>query len=542
MLATIHQLEKYFGDRLLFTIDHLEIQPQSRIGLVGLNGSGKSTLLKMIYGTISPDSGTITASVSSTMIEQEGKAQGKISGKWQKKLNLSHKTVKSGGQMMRQAIGIALSQEAPLLLADEPTTNLDLSGILLLEQALKDYDGAVVLVSHDRALLDAVCTEIWAIEEKTIRQFPGNYSAYLAQKERERQFALDEYEAYQTERSHLLKAAQKAAQDARKMENGKKHLNHLNSAAIRGMKPFYNAKAKRMDKRSQAINKRIEQLEVKEKPKNLPQITFALGDCSPIISKNALTVHHLQWAYGEQQIIKDASFTLPTGKCTIMMGDNGAGKSTIIKAIIANDAAITMANGLKIGYFAQSHEQLDYEKTVLENVRARSILPEHHVRAILANLYLNQRDIFKPVAQLSGGERAKTAFAQLLASQCNLLILDEPTNHIDSYTSEALETLLQKWQGTLLVVTHDRKLADKIAQQLLIVENKTVKTFAGNWSDYQAAQQKPDQQAENELLESAVIEMRMAEITGKMSQPNCDMAQLEAQWQALLAQKRALKA
>lgn len=539
MLLNATQISKSIGTRLLFSGDHLEVHEGDRIGLVGVNGAGKSTLLSILADETTADSGLIERFSASAIIHQNGTSEeGMISAKWRKRLNLKNEINKSGGQQTRLAIAAALSQETPLLLADEPTTNLDLEGILLLEEILQTYNGAVVLISHDRRLLDSVCTTIWAIENGNIRCFNGNYSAYLAQKTLEWRHACDEYRHYTTEKQRLTTAIRQTKQHAQKIARPK----HLSASEIRlpGMKGVYGSKARAVDKRANALEKRLEQLAVKEKPQNPPQITFILGNQSPIVSKNALSIEGLSVAYHNNIIINNASFVIPASQCTVIMGNNGAGKSTLIKVLLTEQDAVKKANGLKIGYFDQNHEQLDKTQTALANIRAKSTMPEHQIRTVMANLYLKEADIFKTVDQLSGGERAKVAFAQLLCGDYNCLILDEPTNHLDSYTTEALEILLQKWRGTLLIVTHDRQLCDKIAQQLLMVKNGIVTAFHGNWSQYESTLQPIPAEESAQQLDLLTIDMHMAQLCSQMNEPNSDMAALDKAWQELLALKRQL--
>ncbi len=531
------------GGRQLFTIETLEIQAHDRIGLVGINGCGKSTLLHGLYGDVPFESGQVLRRAPIAMITQDAAAKGVPSAQWAKRLGVKE-AAHSGGERTRQAIAAALSQNAPLLLADEPTTNLDISATLLVEQLFVRYDGALVLVSHDRRLLDTVCTTIWALENETLRVYPGNYSAYLAQAERERQTARSEYQAYQAEAKRLTEAARQIQIQARKMTNTSRLVaKGHNTAEIRAARPFYEAAASRKAKQAKAVFRRMEQLEVKEKPKALPEIMMTLGAAHPITTRKALSVKNLTVAYGEKTVLQDVSFTLPTGSRTAIMGPNGAGKSTLLKTLLSPHPAVSAANGLKIGYFAQHHEQLDDQRTVLENARAHSTLPEHTVRTILARLGLAASELAKTIPQLSGGQQAKVAFAQLLASDCNLLILDEPTNHLDSFATEGLEKLLLNWSGTLLVVTHDRQLADKICNRLLLVQNGGVTTFNGNWSAYIAAQSQPNGQ--QTALAESVLAMRMAEIAGKMAldrqKGRTADPELEEAWQKLLADQRALR-
>ena len=522
-------------------IAHLEIHDGDRIGLVGPNGIGKSTLLHGLLGDVPFDEGQVLRRASIAMITQEADVCGSISPYWAKRLRLGE-TTESGGERMRQAIAAAMSQEAALLLADEPTTNLDVDGIELVEQLLRDYPGAVVVVSHDRRLLDNVCTTIWALEKGgALRVFPGNYSAYVARLNAERKEALLAYQQYQAEKARLTEAARRVRQEAQRMTNTSRLLaKGYNSREISRGKPFFEASAGRKVKRAKAIERRIAQLAVKERPQALPEVHMSLGAAAPITARKALTVKELTVRYGQRVILSDVSFNLPTGSRTAVMGPNGCGKSTLVKALMSDNPAVEKARGLKIGYFAQNHEQLDAGKTVLANARAHSQLSEREVRTILARLRLFAHDLTKTPAELSGGQRAKLALAQLLAGDYNLLILDEPTNHLDGFAAGELEKLLQAWNGTLLVVTHDRQLADQVASRLLIIADGQVTAFAGSWSDYRRAQESPQRQSEEVRLDQLAFDLRKAELAGKIAlarQKNHDASELEEAWQKLMLAK-----
>ena len=335
----------------------------------------------------------------------------------------------------------------------------------------------MVLVSHDRALLDAFCTVIWALEDGALRAFPGSYGEWVAQRDRERAFQQFEYDQYRAEKRRLEAEGRALREQARGMRKAPKRMGNSEARLHKGVTTVPQGQVAH---RAAAILRRAERLEAKERPSDLPQVRMALGAASPIVSRTAVRVEGLSVRYGDRVVLDDVSLALPTGSRTVLLGPNGAGKTTLVERIVKGDPAVRPANGLRLGYFSQTHDVLDPAKTVLENARWDSSLPESEVRTILANLMITGDEVFKPVSVLSGGERAKAAFARLLASDCNLLILDEPTNHIDLYTAEALEALLCQWQGTLLVVTHDRRLAEKVATRTLLLADGKVTTPPGD--------------------------------------------------------------
>jgi ATPase subunit of ABC transporter with duplicated ATPase domains len=237
--------------------------------------------------------------------------------------------------------------------------------------------------------------------------------------------------------------------------------------------------------RSRAIFHRAEMLERRERPSDAPEIKMALGASSRAASEAVIRASGLSVAFGERVLFDDAEFEVKTSRRTVLLGPNGSGKSTLLGMIERRDPAIKIAPGARLGYFSQNHGSVDMSRNALENARRFSDRPEHEVRTILARLEIKGDAVFKKCAVLSGGERAKVALASLFASSLNTLIMDEPTNHIDLYTTEALEELLGAWEGTLLLATHDRRLAERAGERLMIIEGGKIKTFEGTLFEYE---------------------------------------------------------
>lgn len=464
MLLKAGKIVKEYGIQDVLDIEKLEIWEGDRIGLVGPNGAGKSTLLHILYGDLEADEGVVERRCEIAMIPQTGEALGEAAGEMVSHFGLRDNAVKSGGEKTRLAIAAAFSKHAPLLFADEPTTNLDVNGIETLERMLAGYQGAMVLISHDRQLLDNVCNTIWELEDGKVREFPGNYSAWYEERKREREFARDEYEKYRSEKRRLERTISRVKEEARGMRKPPKRMGSSEWILYKGTASIQQG---HVESRGRALESRLEHLEKKERPKELPAITMSLGAVSPIKAKTAARVKELTVEYDGRKVLDRVTLEIPAGKRTFLVGPNGSGKTTLIKHLVEGGGKSFLTEGAKIGYFSQEHETLDWEKTVLENVRRYSSMPESVDRAVLANLYMKERDIYKKISVLSGGERVKTALAQILVSECNVLILDEPTNHMDIYTMEALEELLRKWKGTMLVISHDRKLVENLADHVV---------------------------------------------------------------------------
>lgn len=471
MLLKANKLKKEYGVQEVLDIEHLEIWDGDRIGIVGVNGSGKSTLLHILYGDLDADEGQVERKCEIAMISQDGESQGEATDFYQSQMGIRKKQINSGGEKTRLAIAAAYSKQAPLLLADEPTTNLDEEGLETLEALLMGYPGAVVLISHDRKLLDQVCTTIWALEKGKIRIYPGNYTDWYEQRQREYRFTEFEYEQYQKEKKRLKQLVSQTSQKAKGMTKAPKRMGNSEARLHIGS---IKEKRKKIDDRVKIFENRMDNLEVKERPEELPEIKMDLGASKPVKSKFAVKMKDITIQYGDHTVLQNLNFEIPAGKRCFLKGVNGSGKTSLIRYLMDDNPGVTYASDLKIGYVSQNHNTLDFNKTVLENVRYHSIFTEGIDRAVLANLNLSKQDINKKVSVLSGGERVKTALAQVLVSECNMLILDEPTNHMDIYAMEALEALLLKWKGTLLIVSHDRTFSGRLAEKMYLLEDSVI--------------------------------------------------------------------
>jgi len=467
MLLIGQNLKKEYGIQKILDIKKLEINDLDRIGIVGRNGAGKSTLLGILSGRIPFDDGTITRRSEIAEILQSGETDGESEENYISRMKLRGSAMKSGGEKTRLAIASAFSKHAPLLFADEPTTNLDEKGILQLEKMLIGYHGAVVLISHDRKLLDEVCNQIWELEEGELRIFPGNYTAWYEQRRREREFQTFEYDQYLSEKKRLEKTVADVKQEAKRIGKPPKNMSSSEWLLYKGTAAIQQG---HVQKRAGAIESRLNHIERKERPKELPNISMKLGEYQKIKARTVGKVEDISIKYEEHLVLSQVSLSILAGKKTFLTGDNGTGKSSLIHKLIDREEHTFLTSEAKIGYFAQGQENLDPNKTVLENVMSTAIVPEHICRAVLMNLYMKENDIHKKIQVLSGGERVKSAIAKVLVSDCNFLILDEPTNHMDIYAMEGLENLLESYDGTLFVVSHDRKLVENLADIVYVIE------------------------------------------------------------------------
>ncbi|MBQ4085371.1 MAG: ABC-F type ribosomal protection protein [Clostridia bacterium] len=508
-----------FGMKKLFSIDSFALHEGDRIGLVGENGAGKTTLLRVLAGEIEPESGHVNRLRPVSYIRQTGDDDtedfdariGSVFQAQEKRDGLS------GGEKTRRRIAAALSARAHVLLADEPTTDLDAKGIELLRAQLLAYKGALLLVSHDRSLLDSVCTSIAELRDGKLEIFPGNYAAYRAERERRMEFARFEYDTYRAEQARLRRTIQAKAEQASQVRKAPKR---MGNSEARLHKRGATEIVEKIAKERKAIESRLEHLEKKERVREDPSIRMALGSASPVVSRTMLEIRDFTMRIGGRALLQGANMRVPTGSKTALLGENGCGKTSLIRRILqGNDPRIRLAPGAKVGWFGQEHaEALDLEKTALENAMELSSLPESDARTVLARLEMKENELFKPAALLSGGEKAKVSLARLMLSDVNFLILDEPTNHLDIYTMEALEGLLTGYAGTILLVSHDERFISAAADRLVRFENGSLHTFEGGWEAYKASLS-ADREKDDAALDRSVIEMRMAVLSARLSAP-----------------------
>lgn len=519
LLLCAENLRVLFGLRTIFSIDLIEIHDGDRIGLVGDNGAGKSTLLSVLHGDRAPDEGIIRRLSKSAIVRQFGEVAqtDEIDSAVQARLRAMEAVHEgmSGGEMERLRIARALSVRAPLLFADEPTTNIDFEGIVQIQKALSAHQGALVLISHDRSLLDAICTTIWELEDGKLRVFPGNYSAFKAQKELDINYQRDAYAEYRAEQERLRESMIALSQSSRDVRKAPKRMG--NSEARLHKRGKGTGAKKKLDKAVSNLQSRLDQLEVKERPREEAKIKMGLQDRGGIHSATAVRADDLTLAAGGRTLLSNARFTLPTGKRTLLVGPNGCGKTTLLRAIRDEADGIRHSPGVTIGWFGQeTMDTLDLSKTLLENVMLQSVLPLHETRTLLARMGLGASDMEKPAAVLSGGERAKAALARLMAGDATLLLMDEPANHLDLHALESLEEMLASYQGTLLLVSHDRRMIDHIAQRVLVFENGTLATYEGNLTEYEA-RRAPE--SNNDAMSEDILRMRMSVLAARMSAP-----------------------
>ncbi len=529
---------------MILDIKKLSLYSEDRIGIVGINGVGKTTLLNLLSQKLAPDEGWVKAyGRSSTISQLEPPEHEEISREMASKFNIpmTYSESMSGGEKTRFKLAACLSQNSAMIFADEPTSNMDLEGIELIERYFAKYSGGLFLISHDRTLLDSLCTKILELEDGRLKIYPGNYSSYSEQKARERERAQFEYEHYVSEKKRLERVV---IETGEKSKSVRKTPRRMGNSEAR-LHKMGNQKAKaNLDRAKKSVETRIEQLEVKEKPQQTAKIKLDIADAQKLHSKVIIEGKGLNKAFDGKVIFQNAEFRIENEAKVALMGPNGCGKSTLLKMIINREDSIRVAPSARIGYFSQDLSILDEETSILANVMGESIYEESFVRQLLARLLFKGDAVYKKVNVLSGGERVKASFAKILCQDFNLLILDEPTNYLDINSLEVIEDALQNYERSLLFVSHDRRFISSVVNQIMTIENHRIKMFKGGYEDYWAQQNKEGGKAKEEIeKEIFILQNRLSEVIGRISMPakKDNVEELDKEYYAILTEVKRLK-
>ncbi|MBO0476199.1 ABC-F family ATP-binding cassette domain-containing protein [Vagococcus sp. DIV0080] len=490
MFIKFEQVKYYIGERLLLDIPDLVIPARGRIGIVGKNGSGKTTLLKLIEGVLPVEEGSINYQGEVAVIDQF----------------ISASDTKSGGEQTKEKIRQSVRQDASIILADEPTNHLDLEGRKYLMKALKQYNGTLLMVSHDRDFLNKMCEEIIEISEGKVTRYPGNYDNYLGQKEIEEKEQGRKYDAYTKERARLSKSINDLHDKSAGIRKAPKRMG--NSEARLHTRGKGTLAQGTISKQAETMETRLNQLEVVEKPWKQKELVIPFSEGQQIHKQLVIESDRFNLSAGEKVLLKEAQLQIKTGKRTALIGKNGSGKTTLLQAILAKDSQLVISQKAKFAYFSQSFNQLEEDKSLLENVQSTSIHDQQVARDLLAHLLFRGNSVTKPVKVLSGGERTKVAIAKMILGESNVLILDEPTNHLDIDSLEVLEESLKAYQGTIILVSHDPYFVKHVAEEVIEIKGKQLIN----------AKDKPKQKKRDTKKEDKwVLEMRKTTILSQLS-------------------------
>ena len=444
---------------------HLE--DKEKAAIVGINGSGKTTLLRCILGIEEADEGSIAFSKEKKM---DYLAQQHADIETEKE---DYDTL-SGGQKTRKRLEEILQEKPDLLILDEPTNHLDIGSIQWLEKVLKRYDGAVLLVSHDRYFLDRIVTKVIDLERGKVRMYQGNYSAYA---EKKRQLREAEWKAFQNQQAEI------------------KH----QEAVIEKLKQFNREKSiKRAESREKMLLK-VERLEKPEELENEMKLLFSRRESS---GNDVLMAKELGKSYDGKRLFSHGTFSLQRGEHVALIGDNGTGKTTLLKIlnglVQADEGEFRLGSKVKIAYYDQEHAVLNMEKTLFDEIQdSYPDMNNTKVRNVLAAFLFTGDEVYKRIQDLSGGEQGRVSLAKLMLSDANFLILDEPTNHLDIQGKEVLEEAIRNYEGTVLYVSHDRYFINKTATRIIELFSNRFDNYIGNYDYY--IEKKEDVRAYGEL-------------------------------------------
>lgn len=541
LILDISNLKKHYGDRLILDIKDLKVYSGDKIGLVGLNGSGKTTLLNLIVNKSNLDQGFIKSHMESFYIPQlEEGFHEKVDNKYISQLGLKDRTRKfmSGGELTRLKLASFLTTNIGFLLADEPTSNLDFQGVNLLTEKLSTFDGSMIITSHDRDLLDKVCNKIIELQDGKIKLYEGNYSDYKMQKDLENKTKILEYQKYIREKRRLERAmidtkikSGKITRPPKRMGNSEARLHKMGGQ---------NAK-KKLDNKVKAIASRLDKLQIKENIKETEKIKVDISG-EEIFSKIVIEGDNISKSFGDRILFDNSSFQIYNKSKVALIGDNGSGKTTLLKMILENYDGIRTSKKANIGYFSQDLNILDENKTIIENLLEDGKYKEVDVRNILARFLFKREDVYKKVGVLSGGERVKVSLAKVLISDFNILVLDEPTNYLDIYSIEAVEESLLSYDGTLLFVSHDRRLVDSVADTIMMIENEKINTFMGRFSEL-SSQDSKQLDMKDILDQKAILENKISNVIGRLSSPSKDdnVLELDLEYKELLKELNKIR-
>ncbi|MCM3214606.1 ABC-F type ribosomal protection protein [Niallia taxi] len=513
-IMKLHNIRYEVGDQLLFEKVNASVQQEDVIGIIGNNGTGKSTLLHLLKEDIKPADGQIqwlTRDLDVVFVVQEAKThfsanksveETRLLEKWSVPV-LPYEHL-SGGEKLKVRLAQGFAREADLLLLDEPTNHLDSQSLDLLQKHIKEYKGTIILVSHDRYFLDAVATKIWAIEDKKLIEHKGNYSDYMKARNEKRLVQQREYEKQQKMTEQI--------QGQIKELNTWSQKAHAQSTKKEGVKEYYRVKAKRMDAQVKSKQKRLEKELAKRNVEAVTEehsVQFSIT-ANNKVGKRFLEVKGLSKSFGERTLFQDVHFTIKHGERIALKGANGSGKSTLLKMIVGSvigKGDIWVSPAANIGYLSQEVFDLPLDSTPEQLFYKETFEERGRVQTLMKHLGFTAAQWREPIELMSMGERVKCKLMAYILEDKDILLLDEPTNHLDLASREQLEETLAQYNGTLLIVSHDRYFLEKTTTSQLVITDTGIRK---QWQSHTPAR---DDKKELRLK----LETERQEILGKLS-------------------------
>ncbi len=479
LIIKAKDLRVEYTGREVLDIDELELYGYDRIGLVGANGAGKSTLLKVLMGELTPPGCKINPLGEFAYIPQleEVALQEEKDFALMGKLGVNQLEVQtmSGGEETRLKIAQAFSAQVHGILADEPTSHLDREGIDFLIGQLKYFSGALLVISHDRYFLDKVVDKIWELKDGKITEYWGNYSDYLRQKEEERKNQAARYEQFVSDRDRLEQAAEEKRKQALKIDQKAKDAAKKNNSESGGRlahQKTIGSKQKTLYNAAKSMEHRIAALGDMEAPENIRTIRFRQSKALELHNPFPICGTEINKSFGDKVLFENASFSIPLGAKVALTGGNGSGKTTLIQMVLNHEEGISISPKAEIGYFAQNGYKYNRNQEVMEFMQEDCDYNVSEIRSVLASMGFVQNDIRKRLSVLSGGEIIKLLLAKMLMGRYNILLMDEPSNFLDLPSLEALEMLMKGYAGTIVFITHDKRLLDNVADMTYEIKDK----------------------------------------------------------------------
>jgi len=537
LLLETKNLEKWFGARKLFADINFSIYSGDRIAVIGRNGTGKTTMINILLGRDTDFSGEVNLKTNIGYLPQYYNYQSektveefltektynygeflKLMKKFGFEINFLDRKIAncSGGEQTKlQLIRLLAAQKVDLLILDEPTNHLDLETRDWLASFLNDFEGSVIIISHDRHFLDQTVKEVWELNQQELKTYSGNYSEYKKQKEIELQRQYREYEEYQAEKKRLKQRKRKQQQFVQKTDGKGKRTDsfwHVTKGSDR--------RKGRFAKRVKSLESQIEKLEQKEKPFEHRQINPDF-ERKEIASQIIVEAKDLTKSFVDLNLFENINFKIEKDSKIALMGANGSGKSVLLKIILdkikRDSGELLKSSQLKIGYFSQKIENLNPNNSILEELKLKNPDKDQEIiRTFLGSMLFEGEDVFKKIKDLSIGERVRAAFAVLLLGKFNLLLLDEPLNHLDIESREIIEKALKNYNGAYLVVSHNRYFIREIAQEIWQLKGGNLEVFPGSYDQYQKF--KKGEYKSGEDLDQEIMQMKKAELYARLEE------------------------
>lgn len=569
ILLSCREVKKDFGDTNILNNISFDIAVGEKIGLVGLNGAGKTTLANIIAGKLELDGGNICwhkKSVNIGYLKQESAYvenifdEGNLNDYLYTSSTLALKKVSewddtklknlSGGEKTKLSLSQIWSMNPDFLILDEPTNHLDYEGVRWLIKELKNFKGTVLVISHDRYFLDQCVTKIIEIENNTSAEYNGSYSFYREEKRRRYESQLNQYYK-QEEIKRNINDQINTLKDWSAKAHRESRTKGLASGNKMGVKEYYRAKAKKKDIQIKSRIKKLEKIEIQgvKKPKEESKIDFKLKS-AVLKGTRVIEVSNISKAFKDKILFKESSFYIQKGEKVGVFGENGCGKTTLLKILMgiegADNGDIFFSSSARIGYLSQDIACVDMQKKVLELFDFSSREERGKLQTLLFNMGFDEDMLSQSLGSLSLGELTRLRIAELIIKECDLLILDEPLNHLDLNSREKLEEVLLNYNGTILLISHDRYMMERICNKLLVFQNNKIKRKEFGLKEFLESNLVPNAHYEKQLKEQKMlIENEISYVLGELCKyaPGTDeYMKMDLRFKELISRKKELEA